>query len=81
MPEHAPNVPWLVRRDRINPRFPWFWVCNASITTGPLTKACGACGPASTETAAERAATTHARERHGYTPADDTGSATGGETS
>lgn len=55
---------------------------SASVKSGPMMAACGACDPASNKAEAEQAAVEHARRLHGYTPSDDTRPAPSvGETS
>ena len=60
--------PWMVRRDTINPSFPWAWFCKGRIKEGLVNRACSVGGPASTENDAHARALKHARDVHGYNP-------------
>lgn len=60
--------PWMVRRDTINPRFPWIWFCKDRIKQGLTERPCPEWGPASTEENAHKSALRHARGVHDYNP-------------
>lgn len=62
------DVPWMVRPDTVNPRFPWAWFCEGRIREGLLDRPCSACGPARTKEQATATAREHACETHGYLP-------------
>lgn len=60
--------PWKVRRDKINPRFPWVWFCEGRVREGLVDRPCPGWGPTSTEAAAHASALEHALDVHGYNP-------------